>query len=239
MMALQVANKATMSSREIAELTGKEHRHVLRDVRAMLIELGIGDSGYAQIWTDPQNGQKYPEFRLPEDLTITLVSGYSVPMRHKIVKRWKELEAEKNAPTVAAPNLSDAATLRTMLLGYTEQVLALENKVAEQAPAVAAQALLAGADGALCITNAAKALKVRPKDLFAWLSTHGWIYRRIGGSGWLGYQARLQSGHLEHKLTTVERTDGTEKVTEQVRITAKGLAKLAEVFGSGLDREAA
>lgn len=67
---------------------------------------------------------------------------------------------------------------------------------------------------------------MRPKDLFAWLQAKRWIYRRPGGS-WLGYQDKVQTGYLEHKLTTVQRADGSEKVTEQVRVTAKGLTKLA------------
>jgi hypothetical protein len=33
------------------------------------------------------NGQTYTEYLLPKDLTTTLVSGYSIPMRHKIVMR--------------------------------------------------------------------------------------------------------------------------------------------------------
>jgi len=38
---------------------------------------------------------------------------------------------------------------------------------------------------------------------------------------------KLQTGYLEHKVTVVTRTDGSEKTTEQVRVTPKGLAKLA------------
>ncbi|MGG2143145.1 Rha family transcriptional regulator [Symbiopectobacterium sp. RP] len=41
----------TMSSCEIAELTEKHHRHVLRDIESMLIELAEDPEGYAHFWT--------------------------------------------------------------------------------------------------------------------------------------------------------------------------------------------
>jgi phage antirepressor YoqD-like protein len=85
-------------------------------------------------------------------------------------------------------------------------------------------------DGTLCITNAAKSLQIQPKALFSHLQAHQWIYRRAGGSGWVAYQHRLQCDLLEHKVTTIERSDGSAKTVEQVLVTAKGLAKLAEQF---------
>jgi phage regulator Rha-like protein len=84
----------TMTSREIAELTGKKHADVTRDIRNMLAALEIDVSNFAAMSPDSY-GRAQPIFNLPKDLTITLVSGYSVPMRHKIVTRWMELEAAK------------------------------------------------------------------------------------------------------------------------------------------------
>lgn len=89
---------------------------------------------------------------------------------------------------------------------------------------------IAKADGSLNITEAAKNLGIRPKDLFDWLSHNGWIYKRPGSSGWLGYATKCNQGLVEHKTTTVTRADGTEKITEQVRITAKGLTILAKLI---------
>jgi anti-repressor protein len=130
--------------------------------------------------------------------------------------------------------LSNPAAMRGLLLSYTEKVIALESANAEMKDDVAALDRIAKADGSLNVTEAAKVLQVRPKNLFSYLSAHGWIYRRAGADHWLGYQSRVQSGDLEHKVTTVLRADGSEKVTEQVRVTAQGLTKLAKLFPPSL-----
>lgn len=128
--------------------------------------------------------------------------------------------------------LGDPAALRGILLTYTERVIALEAKVAEQEPKVQAMLRLEGADGSLCITNAAKALNVRPKDLFSHLQANKWIYKRPGTSVWIGYQDKIQAGLIEMSEYLQTKPDGTETVRVQAKVTAKGLAKLASAFES-------
>ncbi|AAZ36004.1 Rha family transcriptional regulator [Pseudomonas savastanoi pv. phaseolicola] len=83
----------TMSSREIADLTGSTHDNVLKTVRS-LIEKGVvsrNDTPYIP-YTHPQNGQVYFEFLLSYRDTMVVVSGYSVELRAKIIDRWQDLE---------------------------------------------------------------------------------------------------------------------------------------------------
>lgn len=87
----KVAEPLTMTSKEISELTGKEHKHVLADVRKMLGDLGLTSAEFSADLPD-NYGRLQPAFVLPKDLTLTLVSGYDVVMRHRIVTRWLELE---------------------------------------------------------------------------------------------------------------------------------------------------
>ncbi|QTD44213.1 Rha family transcriptional regulator [Ottowia testudinis] len=93
-----------MSSREIAELTGKEHKNVLADIRKMLAELGVTSAEFSANLPDSY-GRAQQCFNLPKDLTLTLVAGYNVRMRHRIVTRWMELESQAAKPQ--APTLPD------------------------------------------------------------------------------------------------------------------------------------
>lgn len=215
----------TMSSREIAELTGKSHDHVRRDIQKMAQELStiFGEKSEAS-----SGGRPSVVYLLPKRETLILVSGYSMTMRAKIIDRWQELESAQRPDPMAA--LSDPATMRALLLGYTEKVIALEGRVSELQPKAVALDRIANTDGSLCLMDTAKTLQVRPKDLIAYMKAHLWIFMRLGTSHWVGRAEKLNAGYLEHKITTIHRTDGTERITTQVRVTPKGLAKLAEAF---------
>lgn len=90
-----------MTSREIAELTGKRPADVMRDIRVMLVALGLDERSFASMSPDSY-GRPQQMFSLPKDLTITLVSGYSIPMRHKIVTRWMGLEFTQRSFALSA-----------------------------------------------------------------------------------------------------------------------------------------
>lgn len=226
---IKIDNDVTMTTLEIAEQTGKEHKNVLRDAKAMLLEI-YGEEGllkFEQTYTHPQNKQSYPCYRLPKKEILVLISGYSIKLRMAIITRLEELEKRAKDPMVA---LNDPAAMRHILLAYTERVIALEETVKEQAPKAAALDRIATADGSMCITAAAKHLQIRPKDLFDWLSANKWIYRRHGSKNCLGYQDRIQQGLMEHKVNIQVFGDGTEKIYEQARVTPKGLAKLSKAL---------
>ncbi len=92
---MQVTENAaiSMTSLEIAELTGKNHADVLRDIRNMVEQLGITDSSFAASYKDP-TGRSLPCFNLPKRETLILVSGYSTLVRAKIIDRITELETQ-------------------------------------------------------------------------------------------------------------------------------------------------
>lgn len=112
----------TMSSREIAELTGKQHSHVKRDIEHMLEELGKDASSFGRIYLDSMNRQQ-TEYHLDRELTQTLITGYNIPLRHKVIQRLNELETARIEGPVANvdPRLAQIAySLRSGLITQAE-----------------------------------------------------------------------------------------------------------------------
>ena len=95
------SSEMTMSSLEIAKLTGKEHYNVLRDIRNMLEELDLKPLSFEGLVKMP-SGQTSTTFNLPKRECMVLVTGYSIKLRAAVIDRWQELEDAQRAPAKPA-----------------------------------------------------------------------------------------------------------------------------------------
>lgn len=85
----------TLSSREIAELCGKRHDHVMCDIKKILEEL-YSERDFPKFggtYLDRQ-GKTQNCYNLPKRECLILVSGYSTVLRSKIIDCWIELEVQ-------------------------------------------------------------------------------------------------------------------------------------------------
>lgn len=86
-------NENMISSLEIAEITGKKHSKILRDIRQMLESLRIEmtqDNGIKKSFFINEQGREFPEYLLNFELTMTLITGYKTIFRNRIIKKIEE-----------------------------------------------------------------------------------------------------------------------------------------------------
>ena len=219
------ASTLTMSSREIAELCEKEHRHVARDIEVMFEQLEINPKGYVQIWTHPQNGQSYREFMLPKDLTLTLVAGYSVKLRKRIIDRWLELENQQNLTALLPQNYLQA--LEQLVASEKEkQALALENKTMK--PKADFVDLYVDIGTTKSLRETAKILNMPEKAMIAALEHDKALYRQSGNL--IPYSDKQSRGLFTVKTGTAEHGHNFT----QTRVTSKGIQWIAQRYASEL-----
>lgn len=95
-------NELTMSSREIATLTGKRHYNVMRDIELLAAQLEVDVSKFEHIYTDSQNREQ-TEYLLDLETCLCLIAGYHPKQRMKIIKRLtheKELAKKDNGKSI-------------------------------------------------------------------------------------------------------------------------------------------
>lgn len=214
----------TMSSREIAKLTGKDHKNVLRDCNNLNThydEMGLLkiEQGY---FTHPYTGsQKHREYFLSRIQTFDLMTGYNTPLRIKINRRWEELE---NAQKTQLPQ-TYADALR-QLAAQVEESEKQKQLIAGQAPkALFADAVTTSKQSCL-IGELAKILRQNGIDmgqnrLFAWLRVKGFLCQS-GERYNQPTQRAMEMDLFEVKKTTINKPDGSILVSTTTKVTGKG-----------------
>ncbi|WP_276387742.1 phage antirepressor KilAC domain-containing protein [Escherichia coli] len=141
LMALNGANEVlTMSSREIAELTGKRHNNVCRDIRVMLSELYGGkpddyirNSNPSRLTNQSVTCRQYDknnpnawEYLLDRRYTEILITGYDILRRTSVIDRWFELEKQVRQP--ALPDFTDPVAAARAWADEVEQKLLVKQE---------------------------------------------------------------------------------------------------------------
>lgn len=201
-----------MSSVELAELTGKEHKNVLADIRKMLVEIQSAEKS-----ADYQDsmGRAQPCLMLDKNESLCLVAGYSAVLRMRIIRRWQELEAQQGpkVPRTYAEALLEAGRL-AMELDQAQATIAIQAPKAEFADRVA------GADKGTLIGNFAKTVGLGPKQIFAVLRELR-ILMSGGNRHNLPFQEYLDRGYFTVAEKPYE-VHGETRLGFQPLITGKG-----------------
>ena len=128
---ISIYENQTMTSLEIAELTGKSHAHLMRDIRNMepawekITQSKFGISTYKD-----STGRTLPCYKLTKKECLYIATKFNDEARAKLVLRWEELEKKERANVISLPDFRDpAAAARAWASEYEQKtVLAIENK---------------------------------------------------------------------------------------------------------------
>jgi phage antirepressor YoqD-like protein len=213
-------NETTITSRDIASLTNKQHIHVKRDIETAL---GKDVSKFGCIYKDSMNRDQV-EYVLPKNIALGIVSGYSFELRMKIINRLDELENEKipsrhyQLPETFAEALRLAADL-------SDENIKLNQTIKAKDEVILAVADLNIKAGEVSIGDFSKNLAIENlgrNNLFDWLRARGFLMMNTEP-----YQQYVERGYFVRKPSD-KRIHGEVKYTTM--LTAKGTVWLTKIL---------
>ena len=97
-----------MTSVEIAEVTGKMHKHVLRDIRNLL-DQGVNETNFGLVEYKDKKGETRPMYQLTPKGCLILASGYDPVLRERIVNKLEEYQQKERAEMLQLPDFTNPA----------------------------------------------------------------------------------------------------------------------------------
>lgn len=225
-----------MSSREIAEITGKRHDNVVRDIDKLnkcyenegLLKV---EEGY---YTLPSTGnQQHREYRLSRIQTLDLMTGYNTELRIRVNRRWEELEnkqVQKSLPGTFAEALrayADEVEKNEKLVGELKVKNVL---IAEYEPKVTYYDQILASVDTITITQIAKDYGMSAQELNKLLHEQGIQYKQ--NKQWILYQKYAKLGYTKSKTVPITYKNGEQGVALNTQWTQKGRLFLYELLKS-------
>jgi anti-repressor protein len=216
----------TMTSLEIAEVTGKEHDKVCRDIDNLL-EQGVSPANFGESNYTNDRGKTYRCYILTKKGSMILASGYNAVLREKIINRWEELEIEKrNGGFVIPKTLSQALLLASK---QAEQIEQQQKLIEVQKPKVEFFDAVAESKTAIPMNDVAKVLSVKGygrNNLFEYLRN-----KKVLMNNNRPYQKYVDAGYFRVIEQHYQR-NGEEQISFKTLVYQKGIDYIRRILKS-------
>ena len=231
-----IIKKETMTSLEIAEVTGKRHDSILRDIRNILSQ-GVDAHNFVETsYTDKSNRQQKC-YTLTKKGCLILASGYDVILREKIINRWEELETKERNQYQVPQSFAEALMLaakqqeqieeqQRQLEANSKEIVELNGAIAEMEPKVTYVDMILASKETVTTTQIAQDYGQSAKAFNVLLRNFG-VQHKVGGQ-WVLYAKHLPFGYVQSDTFPIVHKNGTNGTVMHTKWTQKGRLFLYE-----------
>lgn len=240
-----------MTSLQIAEITARLHKNVMRAIRNMEPAWEkINGRKFELVDYKDEKGETRPCYSLNKEECLYIATKFNDEARAKLIKRWKELEEQHQKPSVPQNYLE---ALKSLVKAEEEkQQLALENKqkdetiitiskanvelgnkITEMLPKVSYYDRILQSNATMTITQIAQDYGMSAIAMNKELESMRIQHKERGQ--WILYAQFLKGGYVHSRAVDIIRKDGRHDVKYNTEWTTKGRLFLYEALkGKGI-----
>lgn len=234
-----ITQSQTMSSLQIAELTGKNHKEVMRSIRNMEPAWEkINGRRFALVEYKDAKGEKRPCYHLTKTECLYVATKFNDEARAKLVLRWEELETananQYQVPTsfreallLAAAQQEQIEEQQKLLLAQGEQIAEKDKAIAELHERTSYLDQILNSKNTVTTTQIAQDYGMSASKFNKLLASLK-IQRKVGGQ-WILYAPHNTMGYV-YSDTFIPENSTTGRVVMVTKWLQKGRLFLYEIL---------
>lgn len=224
-----------VSSRQIAESFGKEHKHVLDAVKNLVAANSAAKSMFHPA-TFENRGKQYPMYLMNRDGFSLLAMGFTgkaaFEWKLKYIQAFNAMEKQ----LAQRPQLSRSELMAQALIAAHDELEHKDAQIAELTPKGIFADAVSASKKSILVGELAKLLcqngvNIGQNRLFSWMRERGYLIRDPKRSDYnMPTQRSMEMGLFDIKETVVSHSDGHTTINKTPKVTGKGQVYFVNLF---------
>ena len=227
-----IIKKETMTSLEIAEVTGRNHKDVMRSIREMEDAWAkVNGRKFALVEYKDAKGEMRPCYSLNKTECLYIATKFNDEARAKLVLRWEELETKERNQYQVPQSFAEALMLaakqqeqieeqQRQLEANSKEIVELNGAIAEMEPKVTYVDMILASKETVTTTQIAQDYGQSAKAFNVLLRNFG-VQHKVGGQ-WVLYAKHLPFGYVQSDTFPIVHKNGTNGTVMHTKWTQKG-----------------